>query len=170
MSAEDTRSGPTEDAPLRLRLRVAAEPMAVRAALRAAVQRFARRLGPQVAGALELALAEVLNNIVEHAYAGRSGSIALSIALHRGMLLCLIVDHGRAMPGLALPAGQSPQSLAAQRDQLREGGWGWHLIRSLTRDLVYSRAGGANRLRFRIDLGAAADADQAQRQSGARAI
>lgn len=170
MSAEDTRSGWPEGAPLRLRLRVAAEPLAVRAALCAAVQRFAQRLGPQDAGALELALAEVLNNVVEHAYAGRSGSIALSIALHRGILLCLIVDHGQPMPGLTLPAGQPPQSLAAQRDLLREGGWGWHLIRSLTRDLAYSRAGGENRLRFRIDLGAAADAEQAQHQSGVRAI
>lgn len=159
MLAEDTRSGSPADAPLRLRLRVAAEPMAVRAALCTAVQRFAQRLGPRVAGALELALAEVLNNVVEHAYAGRSGSISLSIALHRGMILCLIVDHGRAMPGLTLPPGHSPQTLAAQRDLLCEGGWGWHLIRSLTRDLVYSRTGGENRLRFRIDLGAMAEAE-----------
>ncbi len=170
MPAKNTKSGSAEHAPLRLRLRVAAEPLAVRAALRDAVGRFTQQLGPQDAGTLELALAEVLNNIVEHAYAGRSGSIALSIALHRGMLLCLIVDRGRAMPGLTVPVGQSPTSLAAQCDLLREGGWGWHLIRSLTQDLVYSRAGGENRLRFRIDLGAAADSDQARRHSGLRSI
>lgn len=170
MWSEESRSGVPEAPPLRLRLRVAAEPLAVRAALRATVQRFAQRLSPQVVGALELALAEVLNNVVEHAYAGRSGSIALSIALHRGMLLCLIVDHGRAMPGLDPPAGQSSQSLAVQRDLLSEGGWGWHLIRSLTRNLVYSRAGGANRLRFRIDLGAAEEPDHAQHHGGVRAI
>ncbi len=158
MQAEDRRC----EGPLRYRLRFAAEPVAVRAALRGAVARFARRLGAQDAGALELALAEALNNIVEHAYAGRSGSISLSVEARQQTLLCRIVDQGREMPGLTPPPRPSSAAVAAEHDLLSEGGWGWHLIRSLTRDLVYSRVGDENRLHFRIDFASARVEDQAQ--------
>jgi serine/threonine-protein kinase RsbW len=152
MQAEQSRCETPKEAPMRYRQRFAAEPTAVRAALRGAVARFARQIGHADAGALELTLAEVLNNIVEHAYAGEDGSISLSIEAGGPALRCEVVDQGRAMPGLSPPPGHSPDSLAAQRDLLGEGGWGWHLIRSLTQDLDYVRIGAENRLSFRIDL------------------
>lgn len=134
------------------RLRFRAEPLSVRAALRRAVAWFAGRLSPEAAGALELALAEVLNNIVEHAYAGRpDGQIVLEIAWQQTSLFCRIRDRGVGMTGGVLPA-RAELSTKAADGGLRDGGWGCHLVRSLTDELSYRRAGGENRLSFRLDL------------------
>lgn len=135
--------------------RFPAEPQAVRAALRAAVARFARRISPEDAGALELTLAEVLNNVVEHAYRGRAGGpVDLALCHSGGALDCRIEDRGRPMPLLALPEGTLPPTGVAVAD-LAEGGWGWSLVRCLTEDLAYERDGDRNRLTFRIPLDAA---------------
>lgn len=132
-----------------------AEPHAVRAALRAAVARFARRISPEDAGALELTLAEVLNNIVEHAYGGLArGPVDLALCHTGAALCCRIEDRGRPMPHLALPEGALPPTVVAVAD-LAEGGWGWSLVRGLTENLAYERDGDRNRLTFRIPLDAA---------------
>ncbi len=132
--------------------RFPAEPLAVREALRAAVARFARRLSPEDAGALELTLAEVLNNIVEHAYGARGGGpVDLALCHAGGTLRCRIEDCGRPMPQLSLPESRLPPTAVAVGD-LAEGGWGWSLVRGLTEDLTYVRDGDRNRLTFRIPL------------------
>lgn len=131
-----------------------AEPMAVRGALRRAVARFARQLSEEDAGTLELVLAEALNNIAEHAYAGMTpGPVALRLRRAQGALDCEIEDEGRALPGKVLPAGQM-QRVAEKLGDLAEGGWGWALIQALAQDIRYQREGRRNRLTFRILLGA----------------
>lgn len=94
----------------------------------------------------EIVLAEVLNNIVEHAYAKRTGNIRISLSCDRSGLACCLTDCGAAMPGLALPKGDF-QSLGPTVD-LPEGGFGWFLIRSLATELTYHRVGDENRLSF----------------------
>lgn len=94
----------------------------------------------------EIVLAEVLNNIVEHAYAAHAGDIEILLSACETGLCCTVVDRGAAMPGLFLPKGDL-QSLGPTPD-LPEGGFGWFLIRSLVTELHYHRAGGENRLRF----------------------
>ncbi|MBC7142968.1 MAG: ATP-binding protein [Rhodobacteraceae bacterium] len=129
-----------------------AEPNAVRDALRRAVARFARRITSEDAGTLELALAEVLNNVAEHGYADLPpGPVRLDLRRADGALECLVEDEGHPMPGLVLPEG-SPQPVAATVEGLAEGGWGWALIRDLTTDILYTRDDGRNRLTFRIPL------------------
>jgi serine/threonine-protein kinase RsbW len=93
----------------------------------------------------EIVLAEVLNNVVEHAYANHKGDIRLSLTLTQGMLNCLIEDEGLAMPGGELPAGDLPE---ATFRQVR--GFGWHLIRVLSTGLTYQRSGSTNRLSFSL--------------------
>lgn len=97
----------------------------------------------------ELVLAEVLNNIVEHAYgrANPTGRIELTVRAIAGGLVFRIVDCGRAMPQALWPAGHLPRP---DPHDPPEGGWGWHLIRSLSHDLRYSRIGGQNQLTFRL--------------------
>jgi serine/threonine-protein kinase RsbW len=56
----------------------------------------------------EIVLAEVFNNIVEHAYAGRDGSIRVWLSLDDRGLTCRIEDEGRPMPGGQAPAGRPP--------------------------------------------------------------
>ena len=134
--------------PADLSLMVEAEPESVRAAL----QQLMRDLGPanlaeDLQGTLELILAEVLNNIVEHAYADKGGGISLHLGLHPMALWCEVSDQGAPMPDGALPAGD-----AAALDDLPEGGFGWFLIRSLANDLSYRRDGETNRLCFSLSL------------------
>lgn len=97
-------------------------------------------------GTLWTVLAEVLNNIVEHAYAQRSGDIRLRLWRHGPALSVEVMDHGAPMPGLRLPDGHLAE--LGDFQDLPEGGFGWFLIRSLTSGLVYDRIGGENRLRF----------------------
>jgi serine/threonine-protein kinase RsbW len=100
-------------------------------------------------GTVELVLAEVLNNIAEHAYAGGSGPVEVGLCATPLGIACRIVDRGLAMPGGKLPEGGLPD--VAPPD-FPEGGFGWHLIRSLTADLTYARSAGQNRLSFLIPL------------------
>ncbi|MCC5969578.1 MAG: ATP-binding protein [Pararhodobacter sp.] len=98
----------------------------------------------------ELILAEVLNNIVEHAYANTEGQVDLCIDLRANGLYCEVRDHGGSMPNgqapnPALPAINPPQDLP-------EGGFGWHIIRSLTTQLGYRQENGWNALSFVVPL------------------
>lgn len=98
----------------------------------------------------ELVLAEVLNNIAEHAYTDGRGPVSLSLVRAGNGIACLVVDQGAAMPGGALPDASPPLSPDLALEDLPEGGFGWHLIRSLTQDLAYRRTGGCNRLSFTL--------------------
>lgn len=103
-------------------------------------------LSAAVTSSAEIVLAEVLNNIVEHAYAKCAGDIRIAISCDKSGLACCLTDWGAAMPGLALPKGDL-QPLG-QTAALPEGGFGWFLIRSLATDLTYHRLGNENRLSF----------------------
>ena len=102
---------------------------------------------------VELILAEAMNNVVEHAYAGRSdGSVALRVEQGTSGLRVAVEDDGEPMPDGGLPSG----ALAAPSEDLLsmpEGGYGWFLIGQLARDHQYRRVAGRNSLTFRISVG-----------------
>jgi serine/threonine-protein kinase RsbW len=135
-----------------IRLVVPSHPLAVRAAL---ATLLSRRHIPDLPEAeresAEIVLAEVLNNVAEHAYAGQVGSIEVTIRVQDGSIACLIVDHGQCMPDDRLPAGLVP--VLGPTADLPEGGFGWHLIRTLTDDLDYRRIDDRNELRFSLKFG-----------------
>lgn len=139
---------------------VAADPFAVRAGL---ARMFAAaplaNLSADHRGTAQVVLAEVLNNIAEHAYVGGTGEISVTLRQTGAGLHCQVTDNGVAMPGGTLPAGNHPAQRHGRPDlplhdlplaDLPEGGFGWHLIRRLTQDLRYVRVGGQNRLTFLI--------------------
>ncbi|MFD2172820.1 ATP-binding protein [Rhodobacter lacus] len=131
----------------------AATPFAVRTALRTALARFLRQLSPDEAGTLELVLAEVLNNIVEHGY-GETGHGTITLSLvrdHRG-LSCSISDDGVELPPACL-ARSLDNTQRPEPQALPEGGFGWFLIHDLVEDLGYHRANGRNLLAFRMPIG-----------------
>lgn len=103
-------------------------------------------------GAAELVLAEVLNNVAEHAYREHSGQVSLTIGRRTPGIHILVVDKGKPMPGGQPPDGLLPDRFATTLDNLPEGGFGWYLIRSLTTDLIYTRINGCNQLRFILPL------------------
>jgi serine/threonine-protein kinase RsbW len=100
-------------------------------------------------GTAEIVLAEAMNNIVEHAYIGTSGEITLTLWQAEGEVACRITDRGMSMPDDSPPAGRL--AMASTLDDLPEGGFGWFLIRSLSRDLRYARYGTLNELTFVLD-------------------
>ena len=105
-------------------------------------------------GIVELVMAEVLNNLTEHAFLGRAnGAIRLRAEHDGARLRILLRDNGSPLPGARLPAGVCPSADGLVED-LPEGGFGWHLIRSLTSDLAYRSGAGWNELRVVIPLGA----------------
>lgn len=107
-----------------------------------------RQLGDGTRINAEIVLAEVLNNIVEHAYAQISGDIDLALDMRQGQLHCQITDTGHPMPDFTLPEGAF-QDLGAI-ETLPEGGFGWFLIRNLTEELEYRHIGGMNQLSFTL--------------------
>ncbi|NHB76482.1 ATP-binding protein [Rhodobacter sp. M37P] len=99
-------------------------------------------------GSAEVVLAEALNNVAEHAYGEAGGQVEVTLRQETAGIRCLIVDAGRAMPGGTLPEGRLPPDRGPALQDLPEGGFGWHLIRSLCTDLSYSRIADRNHLTF----------------------
>jgi len=103
------------------------------------------------AGTIELVLAEVLNNIVEHAYSPTSagGPIAICCEQKPDGLFVLVKDSGNAMPDGKLPLGELAP-LDVELDDLPEGGFGWFLIQHVARDVTYTRVNNENHLKMRL--------------------
>lgn len=132
-----------------MQMTIAGTPEAVRQALQdLADDPLFASLSQDLRSSAEIVLAEVLNNIVEHAYADRHGMIALGLDPRDRGLICIVSDTGAPMPDLCLPKGQL-QPLGRVED-LPEGGFGWFLIRSLTERLEYHHADGVNHLSFEV--------------------
>lgn len=130
-----------------------ADHLSVRRALRAALARFLRQLTQDEAGTLELILAEVLNNIVEHGYAETNGgTITLSMVRDRRGLSCSVSDDGAALPLSCIKPDPEDEARRPDPNALPEGGFGWFLIRDLAQDLGYHRDRGHNLLAFRLPL------------------
>jgi serine/threonine-protein kinase RsbW len=130
-----------------------ADPISVRDALRAAMARFLRLMTPDEAGTLELILAEVLNNIVEHSYGDSgTGTVTLSIVRDRRGLSCSVSDDGVPLPEGCLRKVLPDDPGRPHPDTLPEGGFGWCLIHDLAQDLGYSRQDDRNLLAVRLPL------------------
>jgi serine/threonine-protein kinase RsbW len=131
-----------------------ADPLSVQRSLRQMLaQAPLAGLSAEDRGMAELVLAEVLNNVAEHAYGDGGGTVAVSLAQDQKGIRCRVVDQGRAMPGTKLPQGRLPGGPDTPLEDLPEGGFGWHLIRSLCADLDYARVDGQNLLGFVLPTG-----------------
>lgn len=153
---------------------------AVRATLLSLRRRFSEHVSPDTIGRLELALAEVLNNISEH------GGLSLTDATARPQPLakapighthphprpgvptvhlcviqqatgisCAVTDDGVPLPeNCLLPFEAAEYTTYRSREQLSgelpEGGFGWFLIQDLTRAICYYREDQRNFLAFTI--------------------
>lgn len=132
-----------------------ADPATVRDTLAAVGERFRHEVSDDTLGRLELVLAEVMNNIAEHAAVACAEPgckdeltlIHLCIVSHRCGLACALTDNGVSLPADCLLPRNLPQ-LAQQ--ELPEGGFGWYLIQDLTQELCYYREDQRNFLAFRV--------------------
>jgi len=107
---------------------------------------------PRNMATFELVLAEVLNNVVEHAYGvGTCGDIRVLVADRGSVADVKVIDKGRPMPNLAVPEGNSPD-IAVRTGDLPEGGFGWFIFQSCTAGVRYERANETNHLYFTVNL------------------
>lgn len=98
-----------------------------------------------------IVLAEVFNNIVEHAYAGHDGGgIMVWVLPEPAGISCEIRDSGTALPDGALPGETYPPIDPDAIDTWPEGGFGWAIVRDMTDKLSYERRRDENILRLRI--------------------
>ncbi|MEQ8922026.1 MAG: ATP-binding protein [Roseovarius sp.] len=135
---------------VRLSLTIRATPEATREAV-AAVRGIMARAGaaPGLLFRVELVLAEVLNNIGEHAYGGAGGRVWLKARMEGDALCVTIADRGKPMPGGEMPEGVLPDTEVPCERQ-PEGGFGWYLIHSQVDSLDYCRRDGENILGLRF--------------------
>jgi anti-sigma regulatory factor (Ser/Thr protein kinase) len=97
--------------------------------------------------ATQLALEEVLSNVIRYGYADdRRHEIAVSMRVNARDVQIQIVDDGRAFNPLDAPEAVLDVSLAERR----VGGLGIHLLRRFVRELRYERLGDRNSLWLRI--------------------
>lgn len=110
------------------------------------------RVGYATGRTWEVVLAEYLNNIVEHAYAGTSdGAIKLWLTCDGAMAHIVLQDTGVALPDHEVPLPLRPD-VQVETEAVPEGGFGWFLIHSLCSDLRYVRKGAENWASFRVSL------------------
>ncbi|MFG6565230.1 ATP-binding protein [Sulfitobacter sp. 1A13421] len=111
-------------------------------------------LGAEEVCVVRLVVAEMLNNIVEHAYPDPHHPGPIHIACHHAPdgLHIAVSDEGLPMPDLQAPLGL-PQEIDRPVCDLPEGGFGWFLIRDLAKDLAYRRLAQENRIDLRLPVG-----------------
>lgn len=131
-----------------LRMRLPPRPDAVRDCLiRLRASLHLMGLDEALSNRTEIALAEALNNIVEHAFPAAATGQWISLILQVcDTDLCLeLRDNGQPMPqgDPARPPPRLPEGLA-------EGGYGWPLICKLCSHVGYDRQGGENVLTLAI--------------------
>jgi serine/threonine-protein kinase RsbW len=135
-------------------LRVLARNRSIRDALAEVRARLARmKLVEEELTTVEVVLAEVMNNVAEHAYAWRrDGEMVLGLRMTGEGLTISVTDDGLPMPDAELPFGERLDPTALLGD-MPEGGFGWLIIRQLARDVRYQRHQDVNQLSFRIAVG-----------------
>lgn len=101
---------------------------------------------------VQIALAEAVNNVVEHAYPGSTpGDVLIRCKLDPDRLWVNIDDAGAPFPNGTLPTG-SPVELGDELENLPEGGFGWFLIRELASDVQYERTSDRNKLSLCFEI------------------
>jgi serine/threonine-protein kinase RsbW len=135
-------------------LHVPARNRAIREALAEVRSRLTQvPLSEEELATVEVVLAEVMNNVAEHAYAWRrDGEMLLGLRMTAEGLVVSVTDEGLPMPDAELPFGERLDPTVPVGD-LPEGGFGWLIIRQLARDVSYVRQDGVNQLSFRIGVG-----------------
>jgi anti-sigma regulatory factor (Ser/Thr protein kinase) len=115
------------------------------------------RLAPEVVADMQVALDEVLVNIIRYAWEDdRVHEIRVRLTTSPGAFEAEIEDDGRPFDPLSVARPETQGSLAERK----VGGLGIHFVKSLMSDVAYTRVDHRNRLflRRRWETGQAGDA------------
>lgn len=130
-----------------MQITIESDPIAVRNSLATLLAcPILRSLDDTTRDTAEIVLAEVFNNIVEHAYANNSGEINVTLHQQSEGIYVVVCDSGHPLPLGELPLGALPSIDLSK--ELPEGGFGWFLIRSLVQRLSYKRNDTCNQVSF----------------------
>lgn len=114
--------------------------------LAAAIESFGERmaLGGKLVYTLNLALDELVTNVVSYAYDEPAGDrvITVALAVDGSRLTATLEDDGRPFDPLA----KGPPDIDSPLEERRIGGLGVHFVRTMMDDVQYSRVDGRNRL------------------------
>jgi serine/threonine-protein kinase RsbW len=148
---------PGQDAPLatgtRRTLRIRTGSGAVRSLLgEAALHLGACDCDASVKEDTLIVLAEVLNNVEEHAYEGQADRpVRVDLRVDPDAVRCIVEDAGHPVPAACLSASPMPGADPRKPADWPEGGFGWAIVHRLAGEVGYARRGDRNRLRFSID-------------------
>jgi anti-sigma regulatory factor (Ser/Thr protein kinase) len=110
----------------------------------------ANSLSPEVAFHVNLALDELITNLIKHGYDDHDRhDISVRLALTSPDLVVELEDDGRAFN----PLDVQPPNLQLGLDDRPIGGLGIHFVRSVMTSVEYRRAGGHNILTLRKRTG-----------------
>jgi anti-sigma regulatory factor (Ser/Thr protein kinase) len=111
---------------------------------------IAEGLAPEVVYSLNLALDEVVTNVIRYGHEddGREHPIVVRLALERDVVTAQVEDDGRAFNPLEAPA----PNLGASLDERPIGGLGIFLVRSVMNSVEYRREDGRNVLTMKKNL------------------
>lgn len=103
----------------------------------------AHRLDGDTVADMQVALDEILSNILENGFAdGRPHRIDLTLAVDGGRLTAEVEDDCAPFDPFTVP----PPDVGSSLKDRRVGGLGVHFVRSLMNDVRYARVDGRNRL------------------------
>jgi serine/threonine-protein kinase RsbW len=109
----------------------------------------ANGLPPDAVADLQVALDEVLTNIIKYGYSDAAAhEITVRLSVEDDAILGEVEDDGRFFDPLAMPG----PDLAAPLRERRAGGVGIHFVRRLMSEVSYRRVAAGNRLKFRRNL------------------
>jgi serine/threonine-protein kinase RsbW len=109
---------------------------------------LAHGLAPAVVADVQVALDEVLTNIVRHGPVDRPCQIQVRLTVHPDAFEAEVEDDGEPFDPLAMP----PPDLRSPLRERRAGGLGIHFVRSLMSEVTYARVDNRNRLVLRRRL------------------
>lgn len=108
-----------------------------------------RHLSPEVCGTVQLALEEVISNIIKHGYHGEAARpIGVAIRLEDNQIIIDIEDSAPPFDPLAAPGPDLARPMADKAP----GGLGIHLVKRIMSSVGYQYANGMNRLTLRKRL------------------
>lgn len=116
-----------------------------------AVDRFAaeHKLSGDVVRDLQVALDEILTNIVAYGYTGDADhEIRIRLRVIDNVLEATIEDDGVPFN----PLERKTPNVSAPLDERRVGGLGIHFVKNLMNEIVYDRVNGRNRLVLKRNL------------------
>lgn len=109
----------------------------------------AHRLEPDAVADMQVALDEVLSNILRNGFGdGLPHRIEVTLSVDRGGLTAEIEDDCAPFDPLGVP----PPDLRGSLQERRVGGLGVHFVRKLMSEVRYARVGARNRLVLRKSL------------------